>query len=66
MCTNLIRNAKINYIQRKNNFLNDKLTKIYRAVLNNFLNNIKIPSVPPILILGETITSIVEEANVFN
>ena len=66
MCTNLIRNAEINYIQRKNNFLNDKLTKIYRAVLNNFLNNIKIPSVPPILILGETITSIVEEANVFN
>ena len=66
MCTNLIRNAKINYIQRKNNFLNDKLTKIYRAVLNNFLNNIKIPSVPPILILGETIASIVEEANVFN
>ena len=66
MCTNLIRNAKIDYIQRKNNFLNDKLTKIYRAVLNNFLNNIKIPSVPPILILGETITSIVEEANVFN
>ena len=66
MCTNLIRNAKINYIQRKNNFLNDKLTKIYRAVLNNFLKNIKIPSAPPILILGETITSIVEEANVFN
>ena len=56
----------MNYIQRKSNFLNDKLTKIYRAVLYNFLNNIQIPSVPPVLILGETITSIVEEANIFN
>ena len=36
------------------------------AVLNNFLNNIKIPSVPPILISGKTITNIVEKANIFN
>ena len=34
--------------------------------MNNFLNNIKIPSVPPIFISGETITNIVEKANNFN
>ena len=33
---------------------------------NNFLNNIKIPSVPPILISGETMTNILEKANIFN
>ena len=51
-CTDLIRNAKTSYIQEKSNVLNDKRTdpKVYWAVLNNFLNNSKIPSVPPILI----------------
>ena len=51
-CTDLIRNAKTSYIQEKSNVLNDKRTdpKGYWAVLNNFLNNSKIPSVPPILI----------------
>ena len=37
-----------------------------QTVLNNFLNNIKISSVPPILISGEAITNIVERANIFN
>ena len=49
------------YIQKKNISL-----KVYGAVLNNFLNNINIPSVPPILVSGETITNIVEKANIFN
>ena len=34
--------------------------------MNNFLNNIKIISVPSILISGETITNIAEKANIFN
>ena len=34
--------------------------------MNNFLNNIKIPFVPPILISSETITNTVEKANIFN
>ena len=34
--------------------------------MNNFLNNSKIPSVPPILIFGETMTNSVEKANIFN
>ena len=35
--------------------------QVYWTILNNFLDNIKIPSVPPILISGETITNIVEQ-----
>ena len=38
----------------------------YWTILNNFLNNIKIPSIPPILASGKTITNIVEKANLFN
>ena len=58
----------MSFIQRKSNILNDKGTdsKIYWTVLNNFRNNIKIPSVPSVLIVGGTITSIVEKANIFN
>ena len=56
------------YIQTKSNALNDKNTdpKVYWTILNNFLNNIKIPSIPPILASGKTITNIVEKANLFN
>ena len=32
----------------------------------NILHNIKIPSIPPILASGKTITNIVEKANLFN
>ena len=53
---------------KKNNVLNDKRAdpKVYWTVLNNFMNNIKIPSVPPILISSETITNIVQKASIFN
>ena len=53
---------------KKNNILNDKRTdpKVYWTVLNNFMNNIKIPSVRPILISSETITNIVQKASIFN
>ena len=43
-----------------------QIQKSYWVVLNNFLNNTKIPSVPPIPISGETITNIVEKVNIFN
>ena len=67
-CSNLITNAKMGYIQKKSNALNDKNTdpKVYWTILNNFLNNIKIPSIPPILASGKTITNIVEKANLCN
>lgn len=56
---------------KKNNVFNDKCTdpKVYCIVLNNFLNNIKIPSIPPylrIFIPNETIANTVEKANIFN
>ena len=56
------------YIQNKSNALNDKNTdpKVYWIVLNNILHNIKIPSIPPILASGKTITNTVEKANLFN
>ena len=67
-CSNLIINAKMGYIQKESNALNDKNTdpKIYWIILNNFLNNTKIPSIPPILASGKTITNIVEKSNLFN
>ena len=45
--------------------LNDKNTdqKVYWTVLDNILHDIKIPSIPPILASGETITNSVEKAN---
>ena len=56
------------YIQKKSNALNNKNTdpKVYWTILNNFLNNIKISSIPPILASGKTITNIAEKANLFN
>ena len=55
-------------ILKKSNPLNDKNNdpKVYLTVLNNILHNIKIPSIPPILASGKTITNIVEKAILFN
>ena len=65
-CTNLIRNTKMSYILEKSSILNDKCTdpKVYWTVLNNFLNKIKITSVPPILKPDETTANIVKRANI--
>ena len=54
--------------KKESNVLNDKRIdpKAYWTILNNFRNNIKIPSVPPSLISDETITNIVEKVNTFN
>ena len=56
------------YIQKKCDALNDKNTdpKVYWTILNNILHNIKIPSIPPILAYGKTITKMAEKANLFN
>ena len=57
----------MNYIKNKSNILNDKKAdpKVYWTVLNYFLNNIKVPSIP-IFSNGKTITNIVDKANLFN
>lgn len=48
--------------------VNNKHTdlKVYWNVLKNFLNNIKILSVPEILLSGKTRRNILEKANIFN
>lgn len=48
--------------------VNNKHTdlKVYWNVLKKFLNNIKILSVPAILLSGKTRRNILEKANIFN
>ena len=67
-CTEFILNSKMNYIKNKSNIPNDKKVdpKVYWTVLNYFLNNIKVPSIPPIFSNGKTITNIVDKANLFD
>ena len=66
-CTEFILNSKMNYIKNKSNILNDKKPdpKVYWTILNYFLNNINVPSIPPIFSNGKTITNIVDKANLF-
>ena len=63
-----IVNYKIKFIKSKSNILNGKETnpKVYWTILNYFVNNIKIPSIPPIFARVKTITSTVDKANLFN
>ena len=63
----LLKNAKISCI-KKGNALKDRRTnlKVYWTVLKNFLNNIKVPSVAPNFLSGETIANIVGKTNNFN
>ena len=68
-CTEFILNSKMNYIKNKSNILNDKKKNRPKIVLDRiklFLNNIKVPSIPPIFSNGKTITNIVDKANLFN
>ena len=55
-------------IRKKSNALNDKNSdpKVYWTILNNILHNIKVPSIPSILVSGKVITNIVEKPNLFN
>ena len=64
----LIVNYKIKFIKSKSNILNGKETdpKVYWTILNYFVNNIKIPSIPPIFARVKTITSTVDKVNLFN
>ena len=66
--SDLILNSKMSYIKNKINILNDKKTdsKVYWTILNYFLNNIKISSIPPIFANGKTISNVADKANLFN
>ena len=58
-CTALILDAKGKYVRCMSNKLNNPLTapKTYWSILNCFLNNRKIPAIPPLLVNGDIITN---------
>ena len=67
-CTALILDAKEKYVRCMSNKLNDPLTasKTYWSILNRFLNNRKIPAIPPLLVNGDIITNFSEKDDLFN
>ena len=67
-CTVLILDAKEKYVRCMSNKLNDPLTapKTYWSILNRFLNNRKIPAIPPPLVNGDIITNFSEKADLLN
>ena len=67
-CTNLISEAKKNYILKMMSKLEDSNTapKTYWSILNCFLYNKKIPAIPPLLVDGTSISDFCEKANLFN
>ena len=67
-CTNLISEAKKNYILKMTSKLEDSNTapKTFWSILNRFLYNKKIPAIPPLLVDGTFIPDFCEKANLFN
>ena len=67
-CTNLISEAKKNYILKMTSKLEDTNTapKTYWSILSRFLYNKKIPAIPPLFVDGTFISSFGEKANLFN
>ena len=67
-CTEMILSAKNEYMLRMSKKLNDPSTapKSYWSILNWFLNNKKITSIPPIFHKGKVISDFKEKANPLN
>ena len=67
-CTNLISEAKKNYILKMTSKREDSNTapKTYWSILNRFLYNKKIPAIPPLLVDGTFISDFCVKANLFN
>ena len=67
-CAALILDAKENYVRCMSTKLNDPLTalKTYWSILNRFLNNRKIPAIPPQIVNGDIITKFSEKADLYN
>ena len=42
------------------------IRKTYWSIINTFLNNEKIPIIPPILVNGELVSDFKQKANIFN
>ena len=67
-CTEIILAAKEKYITELSKKLSNPETapKTYWKILNRFLSNKKIPSIPPLLVNGEMISNFSKKAELFN
>ena len=67
-CTAEIRESKKNYILNMTSKLVDSHTapKTYWTLLNRFLYNKKIPSIPLLLVDGKIVSDFYEKSNIFN
>ena len=66
--SDLITTSKNAYFSKLSGRLNDPTTspKAYWSILKRFLNKIKIPSIPPLLVNNNFETNFTEKANLFN
>ena len=66
-CTEIILAAKEKYINELSKKLSNPETapKRYWKILNRFLSNKKIPSIPPLLVNGEMISNFSKKAELF-
>ena len=68
-CTEIILAAKEKYINELSKNLaipKQHLNVLYWKILNRFLSNKKIPSIPPLLVNGEMISNFSKKAELFN
>ena len=67
-CTSLINESKDRYIAKMSAKLDNpkSIRKTYWSITNTFLNNEKIPIIPPILVNGELVSDFKQKANIFN
>ena len=66
--SNLIANAKEKYYKNEGNKLLDPTLgpKKYWSILNSFLGNKKMPTIPPLFENGEVVTDYASKAEIFN
>ena len=67
-CTEIITDAKDKFLNRLSVKLDDPYTsaKSYWSIINNFLKNKKIPTIPPLSFNGPLISDFKQKANLFN
>ena len=67
-CTKLIVEAKDKHLAKLSLMLDnpDAAPKTYWSIINSFLNNKKIPIIPPLFFEGKLISDFEEKAELFN
>ena len=66
--SNAISSSKLKYHERLANKLNNQKTspKTYWAILKTFVNDSRIPLIPPLLVDNKLVTDFLDKANLFN